>query len=108
MPENQPPASGPARLRQVTTALWLVSISVAFGMLSGAVSVTTGLENHSLSVSGFGEPFFNLVPVLCPALVPCEPAIVRHAGEVNDIAAEPNPFSLVLYRKQNLIPSAVR
>ena len=54
MPENQPPAPGPARLRQVTTALWLVSISVAFGMLSGAVSVTTGLENHSLSVLAIG------------------------------------------------------
>jgi hypothetical protein len=54
MPENQPPLSGPARLRQVTTALWLVSLSVAFGMLSGAVLVTTGLANHSLSVLAIG------------------------------------------------------
>jgi divalent metal cation (Fe/Co/Zn/Cd) transporter len=54
MPGNQPPVSGPARLRQVTTALWLVSLSVAFGLLSGAVSVTTGLANHSLSVVAIG------------------------------------------------------
>ena len=54
MPENQPPVSGPARSSQVTTALWLVSISVAFCLLSGAVSVTTGLANHSLSVLAIG------------------------------------------------------
>jgi divalent metal cation (Fe/Co/Zn/Cd) transporter len=54
MPDNQPPASGPARSSQVTTALWLVSISVAFGLLSGAVSVTTGLAHHSLSVLAIG------------------------------------------------------
>jgi divalent metal cation (Fe/Co/Zn/Cd) transporter len=54
MPENQPPASGPARQGQVTTALWLVSISVAFGLLSGAVSVRAGLANHSLSVLAIG------------------------------------------------------
>lgn len=54
MSENQLPVSGPDRARQVTTALWLVSISVAFGMLSGAASVTTGLANHSLSVLAIG------------------------------------------------------
>jgi divalent metal cation (Fe/Co/Zn/Cd) transporter len=54
MPENQPPASGPARSSQVTTALWLASISVAFGLLSGAVSVIAGLAHHSLSVLAIG------------------------------------------------------
>ena len=38
----------------VTQALWLVSISVAFGALSGTVSVITGLGGHSLSVFAVG------------------------------------------------------
>jgi hypothetical protein len=38
----------------VTQALWLVSISVAFGALSGTVSVVTGLQGHSLSVFAAG------------------------------------------------------
>jgi divalent metal cation (Fe/Co/Zn/Cd) transporter len=38
----------------VTKALWLVSISVAFGALSGTVSVITGLQGHSLSVFAVG------------------------------------------------------
>ena len=38
----------------VTRALWLVSISVAFGALSGTVSVITGLRGHSLSVFAVG------------------------------------------------------
>src|SRR5438105_12049969 len=54
MPAHQQPVSSPARDRQVTTALWLVSISVAFGILSGAVSVTTGVADHSLSVVAIG------------------------------------------------------
>ena len=54
MPEHQQPVSSSARVRQVTTALWLVSISVAFGIVSGAVSVTTGVANHSLSVVAIG------------------------------------------------------
>ena len=54
MPKHQQPVSSPARARQVTTALWLVSISVAFGIISGAVSVTTGVANHSLSVVAIG------------------------------------------------------
>ena len=50
MSEDGSFGSDPARLRHVTTALWLVSVSVAFGMLSGAISVTTGLADHSLGV----------------------------------------------------------
>ena len=42
MPGHQPPVSGPARARQVFVVLWPVSIFVAFGLLSGAVSVITG------------------------------------------------------------------
>jgi hypothetical protein len=54
MPGNQQAASSPARARQVTAALWLVSISVAFGMLSGTVSVITGLQDDSLAVFAIG------------------------------------------------------
>ena len=58
MSEAGSPGCDPARLRQVTAALWLVSVSVAFGMLSGANSVTTGLADHSLGVLtiGAGRP----------------------------------------------------
>ena len=49
MSEAGSPSCDPARPRQVTAALWLVSVSVAFGMLSGAISVTTGLADHSLA-----------------------------------------------------------
>ncbi len=38
----------------VAQALWLVSISVVFGALSGTVSVITGLRGHSLSVLAVG------------------------------------------------------
>ena len=38
----------------VTQALWLVSISVVFGALSGTISVITGLRGHSLSVFAVG------------------------------------------------------
>ena len=38
----------------VTQALWLVSVSVAFGALSGTVSVITGVRGHSLSVFAVG------------------------------------------------------
>jgi len=54
MSEAGSPGCDPARLRQVTIALWLVSVSVAFGMLSGAISVTTGLADHSLGVLAVG------------------------------------------------------
>jgi divalent metal cation (Fe/Co/Zn/Cd) transporter len=40
--------------RQLVTTLWLVSISVAFGVLAGAVSVITGLRDHSLGVFAIG------------------------------------------------------
>jgi divalent metal cation (Fe/Co/Zn/Cd) transporter len=54
MAAHQPPLSGPDRFRQVTAALWLVGISVIFGLSSGAVSVSTGLASHSLSVLAVG------------------------------------------------------
>jgi divalent metal cation (Fe/Co/Zn/Cd) transporter len=43
-----------ARLALVTAALRLVTTSVVFGLLSGAVSVTTGLQHHSLGVFAIG------------------------------------------------------
>jgi divalent metal cation (Fe/Co/Zn/Cd) transporter len=54
MAGHQPQLSDPDRPRQVTAALRLVGISVIFGLGSGAVSVTTGLASHSLSVLGVG------------------------------------------------------
>jgi divalent metal cation (Fe/Co/Zn/Cd) transporter len=51
---DHPPDAGPDRARQVTTALWLVSVSVAFGLVSGAVSVAAGLHGNSLSVLATG------------------------------------------------------
>jgi divalent metal cation (Fe/Co/Zn/Cd) transporter len=44
----------PARRKLVTAALRLVSVSVAFGVVCGAVSVTTGLQDHSLGVFAVG------------------------------------------------------
>ena len=43
-----------ARAGQLTAALRLVWLSVAFGLLSGAVSVITGLDGRSLSVLALG------------------------------------------------------
>ena len=54
VPANELPESDPARLKLVTAALRLVSISVGFGMLSGTVSVITGLQDHSLGVFAIG------------------------------------------------------
>jgi divalent metal cation (Fe/Co/Zn/Cd) transporter len=54
VPGDELPQSDPARLNLVTTALRLVLVSVAFGVLSGAVSVITGLEDHSLGVLAVG------------------------------------------------------
>jgi divalent metal cation (Fe/Co/Zn/Cd) transporter len=54
MPADQPPDSYLSRRGMVRHALWLVSISVAFGALSGTVSVITGLQGHSLSVFAVG------------------------------------------------------
>ncbi len=51
---DQSPDSRLVRLRLVTKALWLVSSSVAFGVLSGAVSVIAGLRGHSLGVFAIG------------------------------------------------------
>ena len=48
------PDSSPPRPELVSAALRLVWISVAFGILSGAVSVTTGLRDHSLGVFAVG------------------------------------------------------
>jgi divalent metal cation (Fe/Co/Zn/Cd) transporter len=42
------------RMALVASALRLVTISVAFGLLSGAVSVITGLQDHSLGVFAVG------------------------------------------------------
>jgi divalent metal cation (Fe/Co/Zn/Cd) transporter len=54
MAGHQPPLSDLDRLRQVTAALWLVWVSVTFGIVSGAVSVTSGLADRSLSVLAVG------------------------------------------------------
>ena len=42
MPGQELPAGGAARLRLVRRALWLVSLSVAFGVLSGVFSLVSG------------------------------------------------------------------
>jgi len=54
VPGNHPPVPSQARAGQITAALWLVWISVGFGLLSGTVSVITGLHGHSLSVLAIG------------------------------------------------------
>ena len=54
MSGNHPPAPGQARAEQITAALRLVWISVAFGLLSGTVSVIAGLDGRSLSVLAIG------------------------------------------------------
>jgi divalent metal cation (Fe/Co/Zn/Cd) transporter len=54
MPGNHPPVPSQARVGQITAALRLVWISVAFGLLSGTVSVITGLHARSLSVLAIG------------------------------------------------------
>jgi divalent metal cation (Fe/Co/Zn/Cd) transporter len=51
---RHPPDSGLTRAQRVTRALWLVSVSVAFGLVSGVVSVITGLHGHSLGVFAVG------------------------------------------------------
>jgi hypothetical protein len=52
MPGHRAPASGPTRARQVTAVLWLVPISVAFGLLCGAVSVITGQPGSARGWTG--------------------------------------------------------
>ena len=54
MPADQSSGSYLSRRRMVAQALWLVSISVVVGALSGTVSVITGLQGHSLSVFAVG------------------------------------------------------
>jgi len=51
---SQCPDSGLSRPQQVTRALWLAWVSVAFGLVSGAVSVITGVHGHSLGVFAVG------------------------------------------------------
>jgi divalent metal cation (Fe/Co/Zn/Cd) transporter len=48
------PGADQGRLTLITAALRLVAISVIFGLLSGAVSVITGLQDHSLGVFAIG------------------------------------------------------
>jgi divalent metal cation (Fe/Co/Zn/Cd) transporter len=48
------PGTDQGRLTLITAALRLVAISVIFGLLSGAVSVITGLQDHSLGVFAIG------------------------------------------------------
>src|ERR1700733_15531868 len=42
------------RQQQLTRALWLVSASVTFGLVSGSISLITGLHGHSLGVFAVG------------------------------------------------------
>jgi hypothetical protein len=46
------PGSHLRRRRMVTQALWLVSVSVVFGALSGTISVMTGLRANDLRRGG--------------------------------------------------------
>jgi divalent metal cation (Fe/Co/Zn/Cd) transporter len=52
--DGDEPASRRTRSQQVATALKLVTLSVAFGLLSGTVSIITGLQDHSLGVLAVG------------------------------------------------------
>lgn len=54
MAEDHLPGQDPVRLNLIAAALRLSTISVAFGIGSGAVSVITGLQNHSLGVFAVG------------------------------------------------------
>ena len=48
------PDKAPPRAELLTAALRLVSVSVVFGVLTGAASVAAGLRGHSLGVFGAG------------------------------------------------------
>lgn len=54
MREDQTPGFAESRAGQIAAALRLVTVSVAFGGLSGAVSVVTGLQDHSLGLFAIG------------------------------------------------------
>lgn len=53
MHEAQTPIAD-TRAGKIAAALRLVTVSVAFGILSGAVSIITGLQDHSLGVFAIG------------------------------------------------------
>lgn len=54
MLEHRPPSAEFDRLPLIKSALRLVIASVAFGVVSGAVSVLAGLRDHSLGVLAIG------------------------------------------------------
>ena len=54
MPDRQPGGSAGDRPRLLRLALRLVSVSVVFGVLSGIISVTSGLRDHSRGVLAIG------------------------------------------------------
>lgn len=54
MPRTDDPSATANQAESVRQALRLVTLSVAFGLASGAVSITTGLKGHSLSVFAVG------------------------------------------------------
>jgi divalent metal cation (Fe/Co/Zn/Cd) transporter len=51
---HRAPDEADGRRGHITTALRLVTVSVAFGILSGTVSIATGLQDHSLGVFAVG------------------------------------------------------
>lgn len=51
---DQTPDVAQSRPDLIVAALRLVTISVAFGILAGAVSIVTGLQGHSLGVFAIG------------------------------------------------------
>lgn len=54
MPKTADPPSTQKRSQGVRRALRLVTFSVVFGLASGAVSVTAGMQDHSLGVFALG------------------------------------------------------
>src|ERR1700741_1856567 len=54
MPKASAPPRARGQSRDLQRALRLVTFSVAFGLISGAVSITTGLRGHSLGVFAVG------------------------------------------------------
>ena len=54
MPKASAPPPAQGQSQDLQRALRLVTFSVVFGLASGAVSVTTGLQDHSLGVFAVG------------------------------------------------------
>jgi divalent metal cation (Fe/Co/Zn/Cd) transporter len=54
IPKTLNPPASVSRAGYVQRALRLVTLSVAFGLVSGAVSIATGLRGHSLGVFAIG------------------------------------------------------